>query len=244
MRKPASYGRLATENKTTIIHCIATYICPSILIFGVLIFATAVRPTTAYSSQDSLVVAGGFLGAPTLEKPLSNEIVKPFHAQATVTPPTTIPPIDPQLPDNKPPDGELNGASTPQSNQVVARARTRGPLEINLSLMTAGLGVFYVIMLCVMGWKEGITDIFVRVFSVSTVIFAALFLIVAGYDEKQTAPVFGILGTVLGYIFGRSEKSSSSSSSASGNANTDSTGPASGTGNGNSGGSSSAAGTS
>ena len=51
--------------------------------------------------------------------------------------------------------------------------------------------------------NRGSTDErFSRNFIILTVIFSSLFLIVAGYTERQTAPVFALLGTIIGYLFG------------------------------------------
>lgn len=77
------------------------------------------------------------------------------------------------------------------------------PFEFFLTLLTAGLGVFLVLVLAWMARKTGITEPFVRAFMVVTIVFGALFLVVAGYSDEQTAPVFGLLGTIVGYIFGR-----------------------------------------
>lgn len=77
------------------------------------------------------------------------------------------------------------------------------PFEFHLTLITAGLGVFMMLALMVMAWRTGISDGFVKTFMVVTIVFGALFLVVAGYSDEQTAPVFGLLGTIVGYIFGR-----------------------------------------
>lgn len=42
-----------------------------------------------------------------------------------------------------------------------------------------------------------------KVFGTILIVVAAVFLIVAGYSEKQIAPVIGLLGTVAGYILGK-----------------------------------------
>ena len=42
-----------------------------------------------------------------------------------------------------------------------------------------------------------------RVFGTVTIIFAAVFLIVAGFSDSQIAPVIGLLGTIVGYLLGR-----------------------------------------
>jgi hypothetical protein len=50
------------------------------------------------------------------------------------------------------------------------------------------------------GWDRELT----RIFTVSLVIVAGLFLITAGYTDQQIAPMFGLLGTIAGYLLGKS----------------------------------------
>jgi len=40
------------------------------------------------------------------------------------------------------------------------------------------------------------------------IIVSTLFLVVAGYDDKQIAPVIGLFGTIAGYILGRNTRDS------------------------------------
>ena len=42
-----------------------------------------------------------------------------------------------------------------------------------------------------------------RVFGTVLIIVGALFLVVAGYTDKQMAPVMGLLGTLAGYLLGK-----------------------------------------
>jgi hypothetical protein len=42
-----------------------------------------------------------------------------------------------------------------------------------------------------------------RVFGTVLIIVGALFLVVAGYTDKQMAPVIGLLGTLAGYLLGK-----------------------------------------
>lgn len=42
-----------------------------------------------------------------------------------------------------------------------------------------------------------------RVFGTVLIITGALFLVVAGYTDKQMAPVMGLLGTLAGYLLGK-----------------------------------------
>lgn len=42
-----------------------------------------------------------------------------------------------------------------------------------------------------------------KIFGTILIIVASVFLIVAGYSEKQVSPVIGLLGTIAGYILGK-----------------------------------------
>jgi hypothetical protein len=46
-----------------------------------------------------------------------------------------------------------------------------------------------------------------RLFGMLTIIVMSVFLIVAGYNTEQVAPVVGLLGTLAGYLVGRSASS-------------------------------------
>ena len=44
-----------------------------------------------------------------------------------------------------------------------------------------------------------------RTFCVPLIIVAALVLVVTGYSQDQMAPVIGLLGTIAGYLLGKSD---------------------------------------
>jgi hypothetical protein len=44
--------------------------------------------------------------------------------------------------------------------------------------------------------------------SVTLIVVATLFLITAGYTERQVAPAMGLFGTIIGYILGRRSRPS------------------------------------
>lgn len=77
------------------------------------------------------------------------------------------------------------------------------PYEYWLTLMTVGLLGVSLLVLAALGWRSGLNEEFARSFIVVVIVFAALFLISAGYSDKQAAPVYGLLGTIVGYVFGR-----------------------------------------
>jgi len=101
-------------------------------------------------------------------------------------------------------DTQQSGST--QQRQVTATYKTF--YEFWLTLLTIMLLAVMAIVLTAMCWNgRSPGPEFFRTFVILVVIFAALFLIVAGYTDTQTAPVFSILGSIIGYIFGRGERS-------------------------------------
>ena len=47
-------------------------------------------------------------------------------------------------------------------------------------------------------------ELSIKLILVTIVLFGALFLITAGYDDQQIAPVFALFGTICGYLLGKS----------------------------------------
>lgn len=74
--------------------------------------------------------------------------------------------------------------------------------------------VFGLTITVVAAWlvRSGIShNAVLRVFGTILILVFSVFLVVAGYDDKQIAPVLGLLGTVAGYLLGRSERGDVSS---------------------------------
>jgi Flp pilus assembly protein TadB len=95
--------------------------------------------------------------------------------------------------------------STEDKNQ--ARASLWSPeLVCKLSL---GIGMFAIILLaCVTillrREAEHVSpEQLLRTFGILVIIFAAIFLVIAGYSDTQITPVIGLLGTIAGYLLGR-----------------------------------------
>lgn len=102
-------------------------------------------------------------------------------------------------------DRLAEGMPIPNANSETPQAYLtyKTPYEFWLTGMTVAIMVFSILLLCLMAWKSAITVDFTRTFTIIVVVFAALFLISAGYSDKQAAPVYSLLGTIIGYIFGR-----------------------------------------
>ncbi len=71
-------------------------------------------------------------------------------------------------------------------------------------------GTIVLVGLIFMIYKKALAEAtFYRLFILSFVITAALFLIVAGFGQDQITPVIGLLGTITGYILGKQPEAQS-----------------------------------
>ena len=52
-------------------------------------------------------------------------------------------------------------------------------------------------------------NVILRLFGTLLIIAVSAFLVVAGYDDKQIAPVIGLLGTIAGYVLGKDSSKNS-----------------------------------
>lgn len=74
---------------------------------------------------------------------------------------------------------------------------------LSTSILAFGLGV-----MLIMGWlvvRRGITQGVLRLICVPLIVVAAVFLMVVGYDDDQLTPIVGLLGTIAGYLLGRTD---------------------------------------
>lgn len=72
------------------------------------------------------------------------------------------------------------------------------------AVIGSGLLFFAGQMFLLRGIRDLTADDIVRNCSITIVIVAATVLIVAGYNSQQTAQAFGLFGTIIGYLLGRS----------------------------------------
>jgi len=96
--------------------------------------------------------------------------------------------------------------SIPDSAEAIMNATEtafQSSLYLSYSLLFFGLVVLFLIGYLIKVGKD--PEALLRSFGTILIIIAAVFLIVAGYSEKQIAPVIGLLGTVAGYLLGKSQ---------------------------------------
>lgn len=84
--------------------------------------------------------------------------------------------------------------------------KPRSNLELYLSLGVLTFGLILIIFTGIVAFKKnsGWDQEATRIFAVSIIVTAGLFLMTAGYSDQQVAPMFGLLGTIVGYLLGKS----------------------------------------
>lgn len=100
---------------------------------------------------------------------------------------------------------------TAEATAVLSAAPARTELEQDLTyalLVFAFLVILVLAGLAIRAPKSWSPDSILRVFGIALILPLAVVLVVAGYSEKQMAPVMGLLGVVAGYLLGHSQKPS------------------------------------
>src|SRR5947199_4671832 len=72
--------------------------------------------------------------------------------------------------------------------------------------LSLGIGIFAILsfaLVALLIWQKRSAEQILRTFGILVIIFAAVFLVIAGYSDTQITPVIGLLGTIAGYLLGR-----------------------------------------
>lgn len=77
-------------------------------------------------------------------------------------------------------------------------------IYLSLGVLLFGLILVSLLILIVFKKNVGWTQDISRAFTLSVIVTSGLFLITAGYTSQQIAPMFGLLGTIAGYLLGKS----------------------------------------
>lgn len=96
-------------------------------------------------------------------------------------------------------DSKLNKkteTNQPHTWWSAEEAMTISACVLVFGLIICGLATFLIM-------KGKSADNVLKALGTVLIIVAALFLVVAGYDDKQMAPVMGLLGTIAGYLLGK-----------------------------------------
>ena len=101
---------------------------------------------------------------------------------------------DTALPSNAPPQGEALGLYNP-IDQV----------SFWLAMLFLAFGVLVIVLqLLALSRVAHLTaDDVVKNCALTLVVIASVVLLIAGYNSQQLGPVFGLFGTMIGYVLGR-----------------------------------------
>jgi len=93
------------------------------------------------------------------------------------------------------PTNDINSDYSPLSNY-----------EFYLSLIVLGFGIIALFVEILLIIKKKINqDNTIKFIIITLIVTATLFLITAGYSNDQIAPAVGLLGTIAGYLLGKSQ---------------------------------------
>ena len=98
--------------------------------------------------------------------------------------------------------GALTGATT-SSVKANAPVGWTPQLVIRLSLGIGFFAILLFVLITILLWRRRNAEQVLRTFGILVIIFAAIFLVIAGYSDSQITPVIGLLGTIAGYLLGR-----------------------------------------
>jgi hypothetical protein len=73
------------------------------------------------------------------------------------------------------------------------------------------VGLIFFLTTSVIAWRsrEGLSDQYVKVAVVTLVVVVATSVSVSGFGEKTTNSVLGLIGTIVGYLLGRTDSGGS-----------------------------------
>jgi len=97
---------------------------------------------------------------------------------------------------------DLASMATITEMQTATTWTPQDVMTISSVVLMFGLIVFFLLTYLIKSGKE--TEPLLKLFGIVLIIIAAVFLMVAGYSDKQVAPVIGLLGTIAGYLLGKS----------------------------------------
>jgi hypothetical protein len=102
----------------------------------------------------------------------------------------------------------LQGSDTSAPGTILldgSPTRPHTTREIVFSVGVLFFGLVLVLLFTQRLLKEGTAwrGTYLRLVVLSIVVTAGLFVITAGYDQDQIAPMMGLLGTLVGYLLGR-----------------------------------------
>lgn len=126
------------------------------------------------------------------------------HSQPA-SPPTMLKQVPPNLGGNDTDNPPQDSTTTAPS---MAQQKLQADFQLKLTLLVTAFGVFGLLFVAWVFRSAVTTDTekIVRLVIVVIVVCASLILIAGGYSTNQTAPAFGLFGSIIGYILGSANR--------------------------------------
>lgn len=98
----------------------------------------------------------------------------------------------------------VSGVNSPPMSSDIVPTKTEQEVWLSIGVLIFGVVVILAQAILMLKREETLGESF-KYLSVTLIIVGALFLVTAGYGNTQIAPIIGLLGTVAGYLLGRSQ---------------------------------------
>src|ERR1700741_958411 len=118
------------------------------------------------------------------------------------SPPTMLKQVPPSI------GGNDTGNSPQDSTSPVPsmdQQKLQADFQLKLTILVTAFGIFGLIFVA-WGFRSAVATDTEKILRVVIVVCASLILIAGGYSTNQTAPAFGLFGSIIGYILGSANR--------------------------------------
>lgn len=96
------------------------------------------------------------------------------------------------------------GVNMPPVDMELAPTKSSQEVWLSLGVLVFGMVVILAQAFLISKREEALSES-LKYLGVTLIIVGSLFLVTAGYGNSQIAPIIGLLGTVAGYLLGRTQ---------------------------------------
>lgn len=112
-------------------------------------------------------------------------------------------PLYGRQPSSSPPSATPTQAG-PSTSSTAVYGRTAAENLLGLAILMFGLIVIFLEMALMAIQRKGWGIQSTRIVGITLIVTIGAFLIVAGYSQEQISPMIGLLGTIVGFLLGKS----------------------------------------
>jgi hypothetical protein len=145
-----------------------------------------------------LALAASVFAQPPQPPPDTDRSAPAYGPHESPIPPTEKPSVSPRMRPTAP-------VSEPVPTVPPSRGRSMTEIYLSWGILLFGLVVLSLEVIVLLKQKQGWGANSTRIVGLTLVVVSGVFLITAGYSESQIAPMIGLLGTIVGYLLGKSD---------------------------------------